>query len=179
MSTDLSCFNLHPVSPSQVAQLVRASSRYAKAAGSILGQGTYKNQLMSAQVSGTTHRCFALSLSPPTSSLSLKSINKYKNLKISIKFTAVHIKKTFIICSFHVLTFIHILIEFIGVTLIRKTIQVSNAKLNRRSSAHCIVHHPLKQRLFLPPFTPFAHLHLPHPRYPEASTTFLSVYVYI
>ena len=34
--------------PGQVAQLVRALSWYAKVAGSIPGQGTYKNQPMNA-----------------------------------------------------------------------------------------------------------------------------------
>ena len=34
--------------PGHIAQLVRASSRYTKVAGSIPGQGTYKNQPMSA-----------------------------------------------------------------------------------------------------------------------------------
>ena len=32
--------------PSQLAQLVRESSQYAKVVGSIPGQGTYKKQLM-------------------------------------------------------------------------------------------------------------------------------------
>ena len=36
------------VSPGQVAQLVKALSPYAGVAGSILGQGTYKEQLMHA-----------------------------------------------------------------------------------------------------------------------------------
>ena len=35
-------------SPGQVAQLVRASSQNTKVEGSIPGQGTYKNQPMSA-----------------------------------------------------------------------------------------------------------------------------------
>ena len=41
--------------PGQVAQLVRASSPYAKVAGSIPGQDTYKNQPMSTSISGTTN----------------------------------------------------------------------------------------------------------------------------
>ena len=41
--------------PSQVAPLVRASSQYAKFAGSIPCQGTYKNQPVNAWMSGTTN----------------------------------------------------------------------------------------------------------------------------
>ena len=46
----------------QVAQLIRASSQYAKVMGLIPGKGTYKKQPMNAQVSGTTNRCLSLSL---------------------------------------------------------------------------------------------------------------------
>ena len=45
--------------PDWVTQLVRRSSQYAKAAGSISGQGTYKKQ---TDVSGTTNPCFSFSL---------------------------------------------------------------------------------------------------------------------
>ena len=46
---DTICFHLEAIKnketgPGQVAQLVRATSWYAKVAGSIPGQGTYKNQ---------------------------------------------------------------------------------------------------------------------------------------
>lgn len=52
--------------PGGVAQLVAVSSRYAKVAGLILGQGTYKNQPMDASISGTIiYLSFALSLPPP------------------------------------------------------------------------------------------------------------------
>ena len=40
--------NTYWLGPGQVAQLVRALSGYAKVAGSIPGQGTYKNQPMNA-----------------------------------------------------------------------------------------------------------------------------------
>ena len=63
--------------------------QYAKVAGLILGQGTYKSQTMHASVSGTTNQWFLLSLSlsliltlsPPPSSFSLKSINTKNFLK--------------------------------------------------------------------------------------------------
>ena len=48
--------------PGRVALLVRALSQYAKVVGSIPGQGTHKNQPVNASVSGTTNRCFSLSL---------------------------------------------------------------------------------------------------------------------
>ena len=47
--------------PGQVAQLVRAPSRYAKVVGSIASQGTCKNQPMNTQISGTTNPYFSLS----------------------------------------------------------------------------------------------------------------------
>ena len=43
------------IHPGWIAQLVRASSRYAKVADSVPGQGTYKNQPMNAYISGTTN----------------------------------------------------------------------------------------------------------------------------
>ena len=51
-------------SPGQVAQLVRASSWHAEVVGWIPRQGTYKNQPMSASVSGTIPPCFSVSVSP-------------------------------------------------------------------------------------------------------------------
>ena len=48
--------------PGRVAQLVRAVSWYPKVVGSIPRQGTYKNQPMNAQISGTTSQCFSLFL---------------------------------------------------------------------------------------------------------------------
>ena len=53
------------------------SSQFTKVAGSIPGQATQKKQPVNVSVSGTTDRCFSLSLSP-LSSLSLKSINYKK-----------------------------------------------------------------------------------------------------
>ena len=41
-------FNLKNVGPGRVAELAGASSRYAKVAGLIPGQGTFKHQLMHA-----------------------------------------------------------------------------------------------------------------------------------
>lgn len=41
---------------------VRASARYAKGAGSVPGQGTYKIQPMGAEGSGTANHCFSPSL---------------------------------------------------------------------------------------------------------------------
>ena len=69
------------------AQLVRVSSWHAKVVGSIPGQGTYKNQPVSAWIIGTRNWCFSLSLSlslslstvpraTPPKSISLKSIFK-------------------------------------------------------------------------------------------------------
>ena len=53
----------------------KALSPYAKVAGSILSQGTYKNQPMNVLISGTKKKK-DVSLSPsPSLSLSLKSIN--------------------------------------------------------------------------------------------------------
>ena len=60
---------------SPIAQLVRASSRYAKAAGSIPSQGTYKNQPMNAEISRTTNQCFYL-----YPFISLKSIKNMTRL---------------------------------------------------------------------------------------------------
>ena len=48
--------------PGQVAHLVRASSLYAKVAGSIPSQGTDKNQPMNPRMGGGTNPCFSLSL---------------------------------------------------------------------------------------------------------------------
>ena len=45
-------FKMTERGPSRVVQLVRASG-YAKVASSIPSQGTYKNQSMNAQISGT------------------------------------------------------------------------------------------------------------------------------
>ena len=66
----------------RVAQLARASSCYPKVVDLIPGQGTYKNQLVNAYISGTTYGSLSLSLSlsfsfspPPSPSLSLKSIH--------------------------------------------------------------------------------------------------------
>ena len=47
--------NGEALSPKEIAQLVKASSQYTKVAGSISHQGTYKNQLMNAYISGTTN----------------------------------------------------------------------------------------------------------------------------
>ena len=47
--------------PGWVAQLVRASSRYAKVAGLIPRQGRYKNQPVNTLISGTPSQCFSLS----------------------------------------------------------------------------------------------------------------------
>ena len=58
--------------PGQMAPLVGVLSLHAKAERSILVQGTYKNQPLNAQVSGTTHQCFSLSTSSPLS----KQMNK-------------------------------------------------------------------------------------------------------
>ena len=58
-------------SPGQVAQWVRASSRYAETEGSIPSQGTYKKQSVNAQISGTTNLFLPLSLSPSPSILKL------------------------------------------------------------------------------------------------------------
>ena len=41
---------------------LRVSSRYTNVVGLIPGQGTYKKQPMNASISGTTNRCFSLSL---------------------------------------------------------------------------------------------------------------------
>ena len=64
----------------RLAQLVRVLSQYAKVAGSILGQGTYKKQPMNAQISGTTNWCFSLS-----------KINKLKKLFESFFFKVLFI----------------------------------------------------------------------------------------
>ena len=50
-SYNVACLNFRKYTnpgPDQVAPLVRASSEYAKFAGSIPSQGTYKNQPMNA-----------------------------------------------------------------------------------------------------------------------------------
>ena len=44
----------HIICSGQVAQLVKVLFQYVKVAGSIPGQGTYKNQPMNAQISGAT-----------------------------------------------------------------------------------------------------------------------------
>ena len=46
--------------PGQVAQLVGVLSPYTRVPGSIPGQGTYKNQPMSASMNETTNRCLSL-----------------------------------------------------------------------------------------------------------------------
>ena len=60
--------------PGRVAQLVGASSLYAKVAGSVPTQGTYKNQPKNWRISEIANRCVSLSLSL---SLSLKNIYKF------------------------------------------------------------------------------------------------------
>ena len=47
--------------PGQVAQLVRASSWYAKVTGSIPSQGICENQQMNTYIRGTINRCFSFS----------------------------------------------------------------------------------------------------------------------
>ena len=51
------------------------------------------------------------------------------------------------------------LIEFIGVTLVHKTICISGVQLNKTSPASCV--HPPKQSLFHPHFPSIAHLTYP------------------
>ena len=46
----------------QTGQWVRVLCSHAKAAGSIPGQGTYRNQPMNASVSGTTNQSLSLAL---------------------------------------------------------------------------------------------------------------------
>ena len=53
----------HWCGPGWLAQLLRASSPYTKAAGSNSGEGTCKKQPMNASINGTTNRCLCLSLS--------------------------------------------------------------------------------------------------------------------
>ena len=65
--------------PDKVIQLLRVSSQYTKVAGSILGQGTYKNQPINTQMSGKTNPCSFLSCSSSLS-LSLKSKRKSTNV---------------------------------------------------------------------------------------------------
>lgn len=46
--------------PGWVTEAVRALSQYAKAAGSIPGQGTYKNQPLDVRMSEATNQCLSL-----------------------------------------------------------------------------------------------------------------------
>ena len=55
-------------------------------------------------------------------------------------------------------------IEFISMTLVNKSIQVSSVQVNKTSSAHCIVRSlPQIRSLSVPIYPPFVHFHLPHP----------------
>ena len=66
--------------PGQVAQLVRASSLYAKVVGSIPSQGN-NNQPVNASISVTRNQCF--SLSPFHLCLkTIKNIFKYKFISL-------------------------------------------------------------------------------------------------
>ena len=59
----------------QASQLVRKLSKYTKAVGLVLGQGTYNNQLISASVSGTTNPCVCVCVCVPLPFLSVSKIN--------------------------------------------------------------------------------------------------------
>ena len=70
-------------------------------------------------------------------------------------------------------------IEFIGMTLVNRTTQVSSVRPNKTSSAYCIVHLPPKVKsLFAPTYPPFAHFHLTTPPFPSSyHHTAICVYV--
>ena len=70
-------------------------------------------------------------------------------------------------------------IEFIGVTLVHKAIQVSSVQVNKTSSAHCIVHPTPQAKSHSIPILPlFAHLHLPSTHFPSGyHHTVVSIYV--
>ena len=70
--------------------------------------------------------------------------------------------------------------EFIGVTLVHKTIQVSSVQLNKTSSAQCIMHPLLKVKFLSIPIYPPHSLPSstsPYPPFPLAITVLLSVCV--
>ena len=70
----------------------------------------------------------------------------------------------YVCISLHFILF-YSLIEFIGVTLFHKTIQVSNVQLNKISSAHCTVCPlPKAKSLSIHTYPPFIYLHLSQPR---------------
>ena len=65
--------------PGPVAQLVRASSRYTKVAGSIPGQSTYKKQPMNAYVEQQVNVSLSLSLNINNKINKIKMNKKPKN----------------------------------------------------------------------------------------------------
>ena len=74
-------------------------------------------------------------------------------------------------------------IEFIGVTLVNKTIQDSNVQVNKTSSAYSIVYlSPKEKSPSITIYLLFALFHIPPPPFPLAITRLLSVsmcYMYI
>ena len=72
--------------PWPIAALIRTLSRYTKVAGSDLGQGTYKNQPVNAEISGIASHCFSLSF-PSSLSLWNQWIEKRKETKTAHNFT--------------------------------------------------------------------------------------------
>ena len=68
------------------------------------------------------------------------------------------------------LIYLLFIIEFIGVTLVHRTIQVSCIQLNKTSSVHCIVHIEPQVKSLSGPIPPFC----PHPSTPTSLSFWLS-----
>ena len=101
--------------------------------------------------------------------------------KCGVKFSSwvMPMKQSYVYVCFSWLWTLFFLIEFIGLTSVRKTRQVSSAQLNKTSSAPCIVcPSPQAKSLSvpIPPALPTSTR--PHRASPLAITTLLSVSVY-